>query len=44
MAAREWLDPLATDATRAHAMRRFEELLARPLTIDIIDGILDAVG
>jgi len=44
MAAREWLDPHATDATRAHAVRRFEELLARPLTIDIIDGILDAVG
>src|SRR4051794_31835090 len=44
MAAEEWLDPTATDATRAHALSRFEELLDRPLTIDVIDEILDTVS
>lgn len=43
-AAVEWLDPLATDENRSHSIGRFDELFTRPLTVDRIDQILDAVG
>ena len=43
-AAREWLDPKASDEDREHAIARFEELFTTPLTIDRIDQILDVAS
>lgn len=43
-AAKEWLDPSSSETDREHAIRRFDELFAQPLTLDRIDEILDAVS
>ena len=43
-AAKEWLDPSSSQEDREHARGRFDELFAKPLTLDRIDGILDAVS
>jgi Ser/Thr protein kinase RdoA (MazF antagonist) len=44
MAAEEWLRADATDHARAHAISRFDELLARPLDLEVIDATLDSVA
>jgi hypothetical protein len=43
-AAMEWLDPESSDEDRTHSIRRIDELLTRPLTIERIDEILEAVS
>ncbi|MEX1124621.1 MAG: cysteine desulfurase-like protein, partial [Acidimicrobiia bacterium] len=43
-AAVEWLDPASIEADRAHAIARFEMHLERPLTIAVIDEILDSLA
>jgi len=43
-AAKEWLDPKSSEADREHAVSRFDELFAKPLTLDRIDEFLDAVS
>lgn len=43
-AAQEWLDPASSEDDRDHAVGRFEELFASPLTVECIDEILDAVA
>ena len=43
-AAREWLDPQSSDEDRQHAIARFDELFATPLTIDRIGQILDVAS
>ncbi|HKY49430.1 MAG TPA: phosphotransferase [Acidimicrobiia bacterium] len=43
-AAEEWLDPSSSQEDREHASGRFDELFAKPLTLDRIDEILDAVS
>jgi Ser/Thr protein kinase RdoA (MazF antagonist) len=43
-AAKEWLDPESSAKDREHAISRFDELFATPLTLDRIDELLDAVS
>lgn len=43
-AAREWLDPDSSDEDRDHAIGRFDQLFDKPLTLDRIDELLDAVS
>ena len=43
-AAKEWLDPSSSEGDREHATGRFDELFAKPLTLDRIDDVLDAVS
>jgi Ser/Thr protein kinase RdoA (MazF antagonist) len=43
-AAREWLDSESSEEDRKHAISRFDELFATPLTLDRIDGLLDAAS
>jgi aminoglycoside phosphotransferase (APT) family kinase protein len=43
-AAKEWLDPESSDEDRDHAISRFDELFATPLTLACIDEFLDAVS
>jgi Ser/Thr protein kinase RdoA (MazF antagonist) len=43
-AAQEWLDPASSREDGDHAIGRFEELFASPLTVECIDEILDAVA
>ena len=43
-AAEEWLDPQSSADDRVHAIGRFEELFANPLTVNRIDELLDAVS
>jgi thiamine kinase-like enzyme len=43
-AALEWLDPSSTEEDRDHALGRFDELFSVPLTIDLIDELLDVVA
>ena len=43
-AAKEWLNPESSEEDREHAIGRFNELFATPLTLDRIDEFLDAVS
>jgi Ser/Thr protein kinase RdoA (MazF antagonist) len=43
-AAKEWLDPESSEEDREHAIGRFNELFATPLTVDRIEEFLDAVS
>ena len=43
-AAREWLDPASSKEDLDHAVGRFDEIFAYPLTMDLIDEILDRVA
>ncbi|HUP17184.1 MAG TPA: phosphotransferase [Acidimicrobiia bacterium] len=43
-AAKEWLNPESSEEDREHALGRFNELFATPLTLDRIDEFLDAVS
>lgn len=43
-AAREWLNPESSKEDREHAIGRFNELFATPLTLERIDEFLDAIS
>lgn len=43
-AAMEWLDPESSEGDRSHSIGRIDELFTRPLTIESIDEILEAVS
>jgi Ser/Thr protein kinase RdoA (MazF antagonist) len=43
-AAKEWLNPESSEGDRDHAIGRFNELFATPLTLDRIDELLDSVS
>ena len=43
-AAKEWLNPESSVEDREHAISRFDELFATPLTLERIDEFLDAVS
>jgi Phosphotransferase enzyme family len=44
MACRVWLDPESTQDERRRRERRIAEYVDEPLTVAVIDGLLDAVG
>jgi phosphoketolase len=43
-ACRIWLDPGSTGDERRRQKGRVAEFVAEPLTVGVIDGLLDAVG
>ena len=43
-AALEWLDPASSNDDLDHAIGRFDELFSYPLTMGLIDEILDRVA
>jgi hypothetical protein len=42
LACRRWLEPDATDADHALNEGRVDEFRTKPVTLEVIDGILDA--
>jgi aminoglycoside phosphotransferase (APT) family kinase protein len=44
LSCRRWLDPETAASDREHAAARLTESLAEPLTLHLIDGLLDAVS
>jgi Ser/Thr protein kinase RdoA (MazF antagonist) len=44
LSCRRWLDPAATESEREHHAARLAESVAEPLTLQLIDELLDAVS